>query len=480
MAYTAPYRMHNYMGEFASDAAALTFIQANEWDTSGDGTGNPHDGMWYFNTTDSKPRFHDGSTWQYFGDTSFAGHMRELVLSNSQLDSTDGINAAAAITFAAQPVSGDVISLTDGTTTRTYGADSGGDVQFSIGADVAASMTNFAAAVEGDGSAIWGASFSTDLESIDTDGVVVIIEDANSGTAARVYGTWGTQANCQFVDFTGEFDYSKKATSNLPAADPTTSNFGFRRVAASLLDGEIHYSAINDTLYAWDEDDDVWNQMSGGGSIVDATAASGGGVKGKITVDSDYGLAVASGILTINASATGGLGFSGGALVITPDTNTETTCAVSANGLRVTGLPSSFNINDVATVDVTAAALNALVSASNDVGDTYHDHDSIYYTETELGSTTGGSEGASLIGTDTKTNLNSATDVETALTYLDTQNSARRYTNAGNPNGAVTASAIGDLCIDTSNNVLYVAFAADNATWYVSQQLVKYFIFLVY
>jgi hypothetical protein len=55
-----------------------------------------------------------------------------------------------------------------------------------------------------------------------------------------------------------------------------------------------------------------------------------------------------------------------------------------------------------------------------DGGDTtLHQHDGRYFTETELGSTTSGSEGASLIGTDTKANLASATNVEDALTATD-------------------------------------------------------------
>ncbi len=46
--------------------------------------------------------------------------------------------------------------------------------------------------------------------------------------------------------------------------------------------------------------------------------------------------------------------------------------------------------------------------------------DGRYHTQVELNSTTPSSEGADLIGTDTKTGLGSATTVEEALTYLDT------------------------------------------------------------
>lgn len=63
MTLTAPYRQHNYMGEFANDAAALTFIQTNEWDSNGDGTGNPQAGMLYYNTTSTVVRMYNGSAW---------------------------------------------------------------------------------------------------------------------------------------------------------------------------------------------------------------------------------------------------------------------------------------------------------------------------------------------------------------------------------------------------------------------------------
>ncbi len=63
MAFTAPYRQHNYMGEFGNDAAALTFIQANRWDTTKDGTGNPEDGMLYYNTTNNKMMLYASGSW---------------------------------------------------------------------------------------------------------------------------------------------------------------------------------------------------------------------------------------------------------------------------------------------------------------------------------------------------------------------------------------------------------------------------------
>lgn len=239
------------------------------------------------------------------------GSFKEFLLHENQVDDTEGILAAVALTMTSNPVSGDTITLTDGTTTRTYGAGSGGDVQYTIGATVADSMTNLAAAIQGDGSAAWGAYFSTDLDAIDTDGVVVIIEDDNDGTASEIYGTWATPANCQIVDFGGDTDYTQKSTTAMPGSDPASTNFGMRRTQASLTPGELHYVENNDVVYSWDDDANVWNATSGSTSIPDATSASGGGTKGKVTFDRDFGLLVTAGIAKISVASNKGLGFDG-------------------------------------------------------------------------------------------------------------------------------------------------------------------------
>ena len=71
---------------------------------------------------------------------------------------------------------------------------------------------------------------------------------------------------------------------------------------------------------------------------------------------------------------------------------------------------------------LTDAQLSGLTGGTST---TLHIHDGRYYTETELGSATGGSEGALLIGTDVKTSLDGATTVEAALTALATTNAHR-------------------------------------------------------
>ena len=281
--------------------------------------------------------------------------LKESVVHEDQLDDTEGVLGASLLTMANNPSSGDTIVLTDGTTTRTYGAGTGGDVQYTIGGTVADTMGNFKDAVNGDGSAIWTCVFTTSLDAIDSDGVVVIIEDDNDGVASKIYGTWSTQADCQIVDYTDELNYDKMTTGNLPSSLPSDTNFGIRRTQASLDAGELHYSQHDDVLYGWDDDADTWQTMTGANAIPDATSGSGGGTKGKVTFDSDKGLSVTSGIAEVKIDDT-------------PDT-----LDVDSDGLKVVGVPSLFKINGTAVgATVTAPNLDDLTDGSN--ADSLHVH----------------------------------------------------------------------------------------------------------
>lgn len=326
------------------------------------------------------------------------GTVKELLLHEAQLDDTQGILAAMALFFAANPASGDTITITDGTTTRTYGADSGGDVQFTIGATAADSMANFASAVQGDGSAAWGAYYTSELDGINAGGVVVLTEDvtAAGASASRVYGTWATPANVQVVEYASgttpdvDADYRSNTSATMASSDPTYGRFGLRNQQTALEDGEIHNVRNDDSLYSWDDADDVWQVLSGASSVPDATAASGGGIKGKITVDSDYGLAVSSGILTIALTSTvnPGLEFNatdkGLSVLIDPNDGLESNAAglgvktvsadrltTGAGGLDVAGVPASWKIGG-STTDASAAELETLTDGSN--ADALHVH----------------------------------------------------------------------------------------------------------
>jgi len=304
------------------------------------------------------------------------GYFKELLLVSRQTNNSQGILAASAVYFAAQPVSGDTITLTDGTSTRTFGAGSGGDVQYTIGATVAATMQNFSDAVEADGTA-WVSDFAASgLESINAGGVVYIIPFYNTVGDSKIYGTWGTQANCQVVDYTGEAEYTKKTSSNLPTSSPASSNFGIYRIQSELIPGELHYIESSDAIRAWDDDSNTWNWLTSSASIVDATAASGGGTKGKITVDRDYGLSVTTGIAKISLAADRGLGFDGsGDLQVVE--NTAAGLEITANGLSIDLSTSNPGLqfdgsgdlqglaDTTAGIDITASGFAVDLAASN-------------------------------------------------------------------------------------------------------------------
>ena len=307
--------------------------------------------------------------------TISGGKLKEALLYQPQLSDSLGILSAGALVIATNPISGDTVTLSDGVTTRTYGAGTGGDVQYTIGGTVAITMQNLVDAINGDGSAIWGAYFTTNLDEINASGVVIIFEDSNAGAASKVYGVWGTPADCKIVDFTGDLNYDDKVLVNLPAPTPASSNFGIRRVQASLADGELHYIFESDDMYSWDDGANIWNTMSGGGSIPDATSASGGGIKGKVTFDSDFGLTVGSGIAKIDLSTTPGLQFLTGKLAVKHNANAgldvtasgvEIDLAASNPGLQFDGsgdLQVKHNAN--AGLDVTSNGIEIDLGATN-------------------------------------------------------------------------------------------------------------------
>jgi hypothetical protein len=120
----------------------------------------------------------------------------------------------------------------------------------------------------------------------------------------------------------------------------------------------------------------MWQTYSGAGSIIDATGASGGGTKGKATYDSDKGLSVSSGVVTINLDATGGLKFdaSNNLGVKIGDPNEV---AATASGLEMTGVPNEFKIDGVAVKaggsgGPSASSLQTLTNLGN--ADSLHVH----------------------------------------------------------------------------------------------------------
>lgn len=112
---------------------------------------------------------------------------------------------------------------------------------------------------------------------------------------------------------------------------------------AVLVNGEL--SIYENYGYVYDTS--AWVAFTGPASIPDATSASGGGIKGKVTFDSDYGLSVTSGVAKIDivaaGSGTGGLEFSGGDLQL--DVNAAGGLELTASGLGANVDGTTVGIN---------------------------------------------------------------------------------------------------------------------------------------
>lgn len=315
----------------------------------------------------------DAVTKQQLDDAVITGGtVKELLACEQQLNDTDGINALEFLFFAAQPVAGDTVTLKNGTLTRTYTfvANQGAEVtgtDVSIESSAATAMQRLVTRATADaGNTQWDLHWDpTEHTDINAGGVIGVVEKASASGASdsRIYGTFGTQANLKVVEYasgtapTVFIDYSSTTSATASTSDPGYGRFGLRRQAAALDDGEIHFVLSNDSQYAWDGDAQQWNILSGSGSIPDATSASGGGVKGKVTADSDKGLVITSGVMEVKIDDT-------------PDT-----LDVDADGLKVVGLPSQFKINGTqVSANVTATNLGTLTAGSSSDAQSLHTH----------------------------------------------------------------------------------------------------------
>jgi len=209
------------------------------------------------------------------------------ILSASQLDDTnDAVSQAGVFFLQEQPTSGDTLVVTDGTTTRTYGAGTGGDVQYTIGADVDETLGNLASAITGDGAGLWDAVLETTLQSINggtgsvTAGLVVVIYRANQSSNSfddRMYGTFSSGVPTT-ITYNGESDstaYTKTTTQALPGADPSQKDFG--PGDSTPIAGQAHVTLDDDSQYVWDADGTAWTQISGTGSITAGTGLTKSG-----------------------------------------------------------------------------------------------------------------------------------------------------------------------------------------------------------
>ena len=269
------------------------------------------------------------------------GTIKEALLSDHQLKSgavVAGILAAEVVYFNIIPIINDTIVITNGITTETYTFVASRSIAFQVtiaAGDPVTTMNNLWSAINTD-SAAWISDWAVaGLDAINTIGVVIVIEaNAASGVSpSRIYGTWATQANCNVVTYNTAPEYrTSQASSTLPTTDPAAGRFGIRKAIADLVDGEIHDCLETDTLRSWHPDTWAWLTLSGSGSLPNATAASGGGILGKVTFDSDLGLDVNSGVAQVKIdNSTIKFNISGQLIADQGNFNAEVTARMNAD-----------------------------------------------------------------------------------------------------------------------------------------------------
>ena len=252
------------------------------------------------------------------------GRIKEALTSYHQLDNTDGINAAEHLYFDTQPGVGDSVVFKNGTLTRTYtfvaniaGESAATDV--SIETSAATAMARLILRANADaGNTQWDLVATTGHADINST-VIIVLERATGAGAStsRIYtsGAWADPDGIYVVKFATagvpDLQYTNHTAVVPGTSDPGQVEFGFRRQVAALLDGEIHFTFDSDEQWSWNGDASEWFLLAAG-AVPDATSASGGGIHGKVTADSDYGLTITGGVMTINVKANTGLAFGAG------------------------------------------------------------------------------------------------------------------------------------------------------------------------
>lgn len=412
MTLTNPYRQHNYMGEYANAAAALTFIQANKWDTNGDGTGNPQPGMVYWDTGNTELQVWDGSAWVDIGRTDH-GTLDGLA------DDDHSGHPWLAGRAGGQTLKGGTAAGEDLTLESTANASKGSIIALDAVDMSAKQIENMA---DGDAASQDAATVAQMEAAISSVSQGTFWLDDCDALASRS----GLPAYTRATDV-----LTADANGAFPTQDGVTSVLNQRYLVA---EGDGTTSHIDHGVYK-------------------LTQLGDGSNPWKLTRETPLQNTdpAASRVTSIDQGTT-----------------------YAEEVFRCTNDAGSDVVNTDALLFKKWAQITDhgnLIGLADDDHTQYHNDtrgDARYRTQSELSSTTGGTEGASLIGTDSKTNLGASTEVEAALTFLDGQNPPKFSSGAGNPNaGGGTAGAVGDRFIDTTNDIPYVNVTGTNTGWMV-------------
>jgi hypothetical protein len=219
---------------------------------------------------------------------------KEILLISDQLvdGASGGIYAAQVLKLSANLETGDTISLYDGTNTESFIAGT----DFSIGADINATLANISAEIVAD-SNIAISTTTTLLDSVDATNDVLILWQDTIGESTRIYGNAGAATRSLIANptLTNVYEALSSDMVALPTTQPEATNFGFSREYASLELHETHYCRVCDSQFSWDADSQVW-QQTGASSIPYASTTDWG----KAKIDTDGALDVVSGVIGVN------------------------------------------------------------------------------------------------------------------------------------------------------------------------------------
>jgi hypothetical protein len=398
MSFTAPYRQHNYLGEHANTGSDA---EVNAW-LSGVGWPSLTNGMWYYDTTNDQFRVAQNSAWTSLSTGGVPTLASVLLAGNSAGATAIDMNSNKITGLAAGSAAGDALSYMqsgaklDGLdlnskkiTNLLTPADPGDAANKSYVDSVAQGLEWQDSVLDRNLSAEPGGESVGDRYIIgDGTNSPQDVDTVNQGTKTfSIVGNYAaSMANGDIIRISGSTGNDGWYTVvSSTWNDPNTDVVVSEAIPDATADGSLHWATTGD---AWATD-----AGAGPGTIAECDGT------GPTTWDYERP----------------GTGFA---------------CFVDDEEVLIVyydGTWKSFG----STIDhTTLSNLNStnyyhLTQAHHtdltDNGDcSIHHHDGRYYTEDELGSTTGGSEGASLIGTDAKANLGGATDVEAALDATNT------------------------------------------------------------
>lgn len=471
MAFTNPYKQHHYLGEIAnsgSDAEVLAIIQALEWDTNKDGTGNPEDGMMYYDTTNNVLKYYGNGAWSTLGTATPPTLAAVLAQGNDTSGNDIDVN------------NGDDLGIESG---ATLTVESGGTINVPSGGTIAIADNGILTIADITDCTFTGTPVSgTDpVNKAYVDSVasglswkepVIVRAQGNitlSGPGATIDGVTmsvGDRVLCDQQTTTTEDGIYAWQGAAVAMTRTSDAQVGDNFASAAMFveqgtDADKGYVCTNDTGSAVIGTNDLtFVAFTGGGAL---TAGNGIDITGST--------------ISVDLLASGGLKFTAGELGVEPadfagsglQDDGSDNLELKLYATKVSAVGDSDVANNPLYLDSTNG-LNVKVDASTidlDSGNgnrLYVPNGGI--TETQLnasvagnGLTGGGGSALSVVAADTAT--------KGGLT-VDSDGVYSTVANAGNPNGVVNGD-LGKMCLDTTNGIMYIyeSTTAGNNSWRV-------------